>query len=400
MAWTSIKHLLIRTLDEVLAHLIHHETSPLMGLIIRIWTTINRLISNTPKDCKKHDTSKSKGTKNKKRKGPRKQRKKNNNLIWYHRHKERESLKDSTQEPRTRNMKTNHRKERDTIAQYDGNDDLDSDTEFDDTPLENVQASTYGWRRTLEASVTKAFDLKMPEYPKGIYFWSDPSRPPDEIITDEPPPSNPPNLNRDFVWKNESDEEVMEDIQIPDTEFERTEIMTINVRSCYSDVKRTEVRDGILEVNPDVVIVTETWLLEGDQDLMIPGYIPIGRCDRRNLNGRRLPPSERGGGVLVIAKDYITITEPESHQVDKYIQVLSFILDKVTVFAVYRSPKTLKENHQKLTKFLEQQLNKLGNRPFVITGDMNLGDLAEQEFDPMLTPVGGRNGKRHTSSNI
>jgi hypothetical protein len=60
----------------------------------------------------------------------------------------------------------------------------------------------------------------------------------------------------------------------------------------------------------------------------------------------------------------------------------------VTIFGVYRSPKALKENHQKLTKFLEQQLNNLGNRPFVITGDINLGDLAEQDFDPNLTPVG------------
>ena len=208
------------------------------------------------------------------------------------------------------------------------------------------------------------------------------------IITDDPPPSNPPKTSGAFVWKNESDEEAVEDIQIPDNEFERTEIMTINVRSCYSGTKRTEVRDGILEANPDAVIVTETWLQEGDQDLMVPGYIPIKRCDRKNTNGKKLPASEKGGGVLVIAKDYITITEAESHHVDKYIQVVSFILDKVTIFAVYRSPKTLKENHQKLTKFLEQQLNKLGNQPFVITGDMNLGDLAEQEFDPELIPVG------------
>ena len=123
------------------------------------------------------------------------------------------------------------------------------------------------------------------------------------IITDDPPPSNPPKTNGAFVWKNESDEEAVEDIQIPDNEFERTEIMTINVRSCYSGTKRTEVRDGILEANPDVAIVTETWLQEGDQDLMVPGYIPIKRRDRKNSNGKKLPASEKGGGVLVIAKD-------------------------------------------------------------------------------------------------
>ena len=356
------------------------------------WTLVKQhWCQQTPIDSKMQDPSMNEGMKTRNRKKCKshgKRREKNGNLKWHHRQKERESLKSSTQGPRTRNMKSNSKKEKDTIAQYDGNDDLDSDTEYDDTPLENLQSSTYGWPRTLENSVIKAFDLKMPEYPKGIRFWSDPNGPPDLIIWEDPPPSNPPNQNGDFVWKNESDEEVVDDVQIPDNEFERTEIMTINVRSCYSLDKRMEARDGILQANADVVCLTETWLLEGDQDLMVPGYIPIGRCDRRNTNGRKLPPSERGGGVLVLAKDYITITEPESHMVDKYIQVVSFILDKVTIFAVYRSPITLKENHQKLTKFLEQQLNKLGNRPFIITGDMNLGDLAEAEFDPILTPVG------------
>ena len=87
--------------------------------------------------------------------------------------------------------------------------------------------------------------------------------------------------------------------------------------TCYSGTKRTEVRDGILEANPDVAIVTETWLQEGDQDLMVQGYIPIKRCDRKNTNGKKLPANEKGGGVLVIAKDYITIMEAESYHVDK-----------------------------------------------------------------------------------
>ena len=65
-------------------------------------------------------------------------------------------------------MRPNYRKDRDTIAQYDGNDDPDSDIDVYDIPLENVQASTYGWHRS---ETTK--------YPKGIKFWSDPNRPPE-----------------------------------------------------------------------------------------------------------------------------------------------------------------------------------------------------------------------------
>ena len=335
IAWTLIKYPLLNTLEKALAHLIYHETIPFTGLLIRLRTTITLLKTNTPRVNRKHDKTGNSGereTRNNGREGRKKPQKRRTNLTWHLRHKKRESLKEK---PRTGSTGTNLKKGKDTIAQYDGNDDPISDTEIDDTPLENVQASTYGWHKT-----------ESPNYPKGIKFWSDPNKPPEVIITDDPPPSNPPKTGGAFVWKNESDEEEVEDIQIPDNEFERTEIMTINVRSCYSGTKRMEVRDGILEANPDVVIVTETWLLEGDQDLMVPGYIPIRRCDRRNTNSKKLPASERGGGVLVIAKDYITITEAESHQVDKYIQVVSFILDKVSIFAVYRSPKTLKGNHQ------------------------------------------------------
>ena len=369
-----IKHLLINTLDKALAHLIYHGPNTLTGLFISIRKELTRILLNIPSEYRtydKNDSSQGKESENRRPKGRKKQRKRNTNLIWHLRHKKRESLKENKQKPKTRSPRPNHKINKDSIAQYDGNDDPISDTEIDDTPLEHVLTSTYGWHKT-----------ESPNYPKGIKFLSDPNKPPEEIITDDPPPSNPPKINRNFVWKNESDEEVEEEDQIPDNEFERTEIMTINVRSCYSGTKRTEVRNGILEANPDVAIITETWLQEGDQDLMVPGYNPIVRCDRKNTNGKKLPASEKGGGVLVIAKDYITLTGAESHQVDKYIQVVSFILDRVTIFAVYRSPKTLKENHQKLTKFLEQQLNKLGNRPFVITGDMNLGDLAEQDFDP------------------
>ena len=55
--------------------------------------------------------------------------------------------------------------------------------------------------------------------------------------------------------------------------------MTMNVRSYYSGRKRTEVRDGIFTINPDVAILTETWLQETDQEFNIQGYNPVMRCD-------------------------------------------------------------------------------------------------------------------------
>ena len=100
--------------------------------------------------------------------------------LWHLCHKKSESLKENKQKPQTRIPRPNHKKGIDTIAQYDGNDDPISDTEIDDTPLENVLASTYGWHKA-----------KSPNYPKGIKFWSDPNKPPEEIITDDPPPTVP-----------------------------------------------------------------------------------------------------------------------------------------------------------------------------------------------------------------
>ena len=147
MAWKLIKHLLISTLDKVLAHLMYHETTPLAGLFIRLRTTIIELISNPSREHRKYDKTKDsqeKETKNKRRKGRKKQRKRKTNLTWHLRHKKREPLKGNKQKPRTRSTRPNYQKGRDTIAQYDRNDDPNSDTEVDDTLLENVHASTYG----------------------------------------------------------------------------------------------------------------------------------------------------------------------------------------------------------------------------------------------------------------
>ena len=160
MAWISIKILLINTLDEILAYLTHLEMVPLP--IMRIRTSLNRLFSNTPKENKPQISAKNKGKKNKRRKRAGKHRRKNKNLKWHHRQKEREAPKNNPQKPRTKSTAPKHMEENHTIAQYDGNDDIGSDTAFfDDAPLENALTSTYGWRRTTEASVMKAFDIKM-----------------------------------------------------------------------------------------------------------------------------------------------------------------------------------------------------------------------------------------------
>ena len=76
------------------------------------------------------------------------------------------------------------------ISQYDGNADSEPESDEEQGPLENIQASKCGWHRT-----------KTEEYPKGISFRSDPNRPPEEIIAVAPPhwghhPKTRPTANR------------------------------------------------------------------------------------------------------------------------------------------------------------------------------------------------------------
>jgi hypothetical protein len=47
-----------------------------------------------------------------------------------------------------------------------------------------------------------------------------------------------------------------------------------------------------------------------------------------------------------------------------------------------------KENNKTTTDWLNKEINKLEDKPYIITGDLNLPELAKVEFDPNLTPVG------------
>ncbi len=144
------------------------------------------------------------------------------------------------------------------------------------------------------------------------------------------------------------------------------------------------------DVNPDVVILTETWLKSTDSEFNIVDYAQVGRCDRPippNIDVDKYP---RGGGVMIFAKNYIEIKDVKPYPINRDLQIVEFTIDNTTIFAIYRGPGTGKENHRKITHWLDTAFNKLGNRPGIITGDMNLPELARDEFEPNLVPVGAR----------
>jgi endonuclease/exonuclease/phosphatase family metal-dependent hydrolase len=62
-------------------------------------------------------------------------------------------------------------------------------------------------------------------------------------------------------------------------------------------------------------------------------------------------------------------------------------MDKITTYVIYRTGKN-DITHKLLTKWLDSEITQLNEKPWIITGDLNLGDLAKVNFDPKLTPVG------------
>ena len=196
-----------------------------MRLLIRTLTATKRYIQNQDEISgrgEKAYIAQKKGPKCRNRKKP---RKRNTNLKWHHRHQAKlyeEELpkkgdmkrgpptgnKGSKPTPKAGNLETK-------IGQYDGNADSGPESDEEDQgPLENIQASKCGCHRT-----------KTEVHPKGISFWSDPDRPPEEIIALEGapqmgvPPNNATNNQKNtsqHCWLNESDEVVEEDIKIPD----------------------------------------------------------------------------------------------------------------------------------------------------------------------------------------
>ena len=225
IAWIHIKRLLIRATSKALIILIHQETTPYTKLLISALSIIKRYTRNqdvVSAKVEKAYKTQNKRQKHRKRKKPRKQ---NTYLKWHHWLQAKMIEKELTKRgdvkcgpPRGNNSCNPTPKAGNTstkIGQYDGNADSEPESDEEDQgPLENVLTSKLGWHRT-----------KTEVHPKGISFWSDPDRPPEEIIALEgapqmgAPPNNATNNQNNTIqhcWLNESDEVVEEDIKIPD----------------------------------------------------------------------------------------------------------------------------------------------------------------------------------------
>ena len=161
------------------------------------------------------------------------------------------------------------------------------------------------------------------------------------------------------------------------TEFHKIiEFCVQNCNSVHSERKEKLTKLGIKESKADVIILTETKTGENSNVFNMPGYRIVAQKDRK-----------RGaGGILVLAKNRLIVTEAEAKSVAEEIQVANFVINDLLVIGVYRSPtialgSTNKAHHGALIEYLDKKINNHKGR-YVITGDFNLGDLAKYDFKP------------------
>ena len=120
------------------------------------------------------------------------------------------------------------------------------------------------------------------------------------------------------------------------------------------------------EKNPDLILITESWANDeiSNAYLTIAGYevIPDLRMDRQDTT------QGRGGGLVVYAKNGITVEKIENHS--SHIQYCGFKVSGITIYLVYRSPNA---NPESLTELVS--LVKNVKKDSYLIGDFNLPDV-------------------------
>ena len=161
------------------------------------------------------------------------------------------------------------------------------------------------------------------------------------------------------------------------TEFHRIiEFCVQNCNSVHSAKKEKLTKLGVKDSKADVLILTETKLGENSNAFHVPGYKVVAQRDRK-----------RGaGGIMVLARTNLIVTEAEALDVAEEIQVASFVVHGMLVIGVYGSPSialgsTNEDHHGALIKYLDNKINNHSGK-YVVTGDFNLGALAKHDFKP------------------
>ena len=137
--------------------------------------------------------------------------------------------------------------------------------------------------------------------------------------------------------------------------------------------KMDELRSYIVEREPEMIMITETWTNEtiDDNFLKIKGYEMVARNDREDTAGGR------GGGILVYAKKELNCwKEGGENEFTQHVSVRVKWEKQVemSMHCVYRSPNSSRQNDEALCKWIGSLE---GNR--MIIGDFNLPGILWEE---------------------
>ena len=164
---------------------------------------------------------------------------------------------------------------------------------------------------------------------------------------------------------------------------DKLKMVSMNVFSLVPPEKKLFVKNGILDSEADVAIISETKFHQHTSEYKVPGYYQAAAITRK----------AGAGGLLVMAKNSIRLHSIVVKNVDKekHIQTIEFEFNRHKFLAVYRSPSVptgMKEKayHKCLIDYLDSRIKKFNakNHPYTLVGDFNLGTMAACNFDPEI----------------
>ena len=141
-------------------------------------------------------------------------------------------------------------------------------------------------------------------------------------------------------------------------------VLYLNAQSIVNKIN--ELSCTASELEPDLILVTETWCNSeiSNAYLTIPGYElqPDLRMDRSDTD------RGRGGGLLVYTKTGLKILSCDSGA--DFMQHCKFVLRGVTFYLIYRSPNSPVEELDQLAELIRH-----AEKNCILIGDFNLPQI-------------------------
>lgn len=151
-------------------------------------------------------------------------------------------------------------------------------------------------------------------------------------------------------------------------------ILTQNIRSVFKNFDNFSIFLKRLDINCDIIVLTECWLAKQYNIPQIPGYCMYKSNSTSNQND----------GVIVYAREHLNASVVEPNM-DDCSRLLVKIGAEFAILAVYRSPSFTNVNN--FTNSLNDTLQNLSTfKNIILTGDININilpgsaDAAAEEY--------------------